>query len=180
MKNFVVLFIVIGFFGTFHGAASHSHNKSGGNHCGKKVQPTTTKIAAIPYPFKILLDSSLKALVEILRYLLSVVFKNLFNVLNNVVSTKTKINVNNLIALLNTLKDPTLSILITEILKFCEANDCIISKLIPCFILNTEINVDAFIKLFQSQCKSTNSVTLALIFNVISDYLVNVYSIRLY
>ncbi|XP_055302768.1 uncharacterized protein LOC129568622 isoform X7 [Sitodiplosis mosellana] len=129
---------------------------------------------------KSLFDRTLKAAVKVVRYFLSVIFKNLLNVLTNVVPKGGRVNVINLITLLKRLKNPTLSTLIFKVLKLYKAKECLAFELIPNFILNTKININAFIKLFRSQCQYRTSVTFTLILNVIGDYLVNVYSIRLH
>lgn len=180
MKNFVVIFITVSFFSSYFVAANSNirENKSDGSRIDrlilkKNLLGELSRIGAF-------LDDLLKAISTELRYFLSVIFKNLFKILNNVVPQGTTLNVEHLIVLLNSEKNPSVLGVITAILKLCKANKCLVLKLVPGFILNTRINTKAFIKLFRRQCKSRESVTFPFVINVIGDYLVNVYSIRLH
>lgn len=181
MKYFVSLFIVISFISSYHAAAASQYgkNKSGGHHSSQLE--VTTSILSLSRLIGNIFDEILKTLVAVLRHLLSVIIKNTLNIINNVVPPGTRLNVKHLIVILKTLKNPTTLTVITKILKSsCKADNCIVSKVVPKFILNTRININAFIKRLLSQCKSTTSVTFPFIINVISDYLINVYSIRLH
>lgn len=180
MKKFVVIFITISFFSSYFAAVnSHIHeNKFDGFRTDKLILPKN--IVGEPSRIGAFLDELLKAISTELRYFLSVIFKNLFKILNNVVPRGTTLNVKRIIVLLKSEKNPSVLTVLTGILKLCKADKCLALELVPGFILNTRINTKAFIKLFRRQCNSRESVTFPFLINVIGDYLVNVYSIRLH
>lgn len=111
------------------------------------------------------------------KFMLSGVFKNMLNVQNKMVPPKNKVSGKDLQAEVKSLHNPSLSVLISKILKLYKVNSNITITLLPTRVSNTTIKTNAFIKLLQTQLKS-DAIKFKSVLDVLGDYLVNAYTVR--
>ncbi|XP_031621560.1 uncharacterized protein LOC116339678 [Contarinia nasturtii] len=126
---------------------------------------------------KTMLESTMSSFSKKSKFMLSAVFKNILNVQNKIVPPKNKVSRKELETQVKSLRNPTLSTLISKILKLFKVNNSPALQLLPTRVSNATIKTNAFTKLLQTQLKS-ETVKFISILDVLGDYLVNAYSVR--